>query len=178
MEEVGNNIRKIRERKGYTLKQIAERSELSIGFISQVERNQTEPSLASLKRLAMALGVKTGDLFEEQISHHQVTRKGEGKHIKMHSICCEVLASPQDKMMEAVYKHIQPCGSSGMLEPHEGEEFVWVLKGQLRVVVDGEVNDLFEGDSIYFKAKVPHSCANITDEDCDVLWVTTPPLYT
>lgn len=179
MTEVGANIRAIRESKGYTLKQLSELSGLSIGFISQVERSQTEPSLASLKKLSAALDIKMQALFAPSPTHHEVIRKGEAERLYAHQVDSEVLASSSEKMMEPLLKHIHPGGGSGgVLEPHAGEEFVWVKSGRLHITVGDSSYDLNEGDSIYFKSNRPHSCINETDEMCDVIWVSTPPIFT
>ena len=120
---LGSKLKAKREEKGYTLKQTAEISGLSIGFISQVENGQTEPSLSSLKKLAMALGLKLGDLFAQDAAEHILVKKGEGKQLKIDSfVCCELLASSINKTMEPMIKVIEPGGESGLVDPHAGEE--------------------------------------------------------
>lgn len=179
MIELGNNIRFFREKKGYTLKQLAESSGLSIGFISQVERAQTEPSIASLKKISMALDIKMRDLFDQDDGQHEVVRKGQGDKFVVHSVQCELLASLPDKLMEPLYKSIEPGGGSGgLLEPHDGEEFIWIMSGSLNVTVGDVTHVLHEGDSIYFKSEQPHSCVNKTNKLCEVLWISSPPMYT
>lgn len=175
---LGSHLKLLRETKGYTLKQISEISGLSIGFISQVERGQTDPSLSSLKKLAGALGIKLGDLFEQEAPAHVVVKKGGGKILHIDSfVYCELLATSLNKSMEPMIKVIQPGGESGLVDPHAGEEFIWVIDGVLQVTLDGIKYLLQSGDSIYFQANQPHSWANVSEMTCQALWVMTPPSY-
>lgn len=179
MDELGNNIRHLREKRGYTLKQIAEKSGLSVGFISQVERAQTEPSLASLKKLASALEVTIKELFEQVSVPCEVVRKGKGVKMTVDGVKFELLAAIENKAMEPLFECIEPGGGTKQfLEPHEGEEFVWIKSGSLTFRVGECTYRLNEGDSIYFKADQPHTCVNDKDTPCEVLWISTPPMYT
>lgn len=176
--DLGNKLRKEREARGYTLKQLAEKSDLSIGFISQVERGQTEPSLASLKKLCEALGIKMRDVFEQDEQKSDFVRKGSGQKMVVHDVKCELLAAIDNKTMEVLYKVVAPGGKSGQIESHPGEEFVWVKSGKLSITIGETTYILNTGDSVYFKASQPHACINNWDTPCEVLWVSTPPLYT
>lgn len=175
---LGSQLKAKREEKGYTLKQTAEISGLSIGFISQVERGQTDPSLSSLKRLAGALGIKLGDLFSQETASHILIKKGEGKLLKIDSaVCCELLATSFSKTMEPMIKVIKPGGESGLVDPHVGEEFIWVIEGVLYVKLGDASYILNKGDSVYFQANQVHAWKNIGETDCRALWVMTPPSY-
>lgn len=176
---LGSQLKMARERNGYTLKQLSERSGLSIGFISQVERGQTDPSLSSLKSLASSLGLKLRDLFEQDPAAHIFVKRGEGSILNIDaSVQCELLASSFNKTMEPMIKHIKPGGASGLVSPHPGEEFIWVIEGSLQVFLDQDQYVLHEGDSLYFQGNQTHAWKNIGEKDCRVLWVMTPPSYT
>lgn len=175
---IGYKLKQIREQKGYTLKQLAEYSGLSIGFISQVERDQTDPSLASLKKLSHGLGIKLKDLFDQEECAHTVIKKGMGSMLNLDSsVSCELLAPAMDKTMEPMIKHISPGGESGLVPGHSGEEFIWVIHGTLRVTLSDKVYILTDGDSIYFQAFQTHSWKNVGSDDCEAMWVMTPPSY-
>ena len=175
---LGAHLKMLRETKGYTLKQVSEISGLSIGFISQVERGQTDPSLSSLKKLAGAVGVKLGDLFEQETPAHVVVKRGRGKILNIDSfVYCELLATSLNKTMEPMIKVIKSGGKSGLVKPHIGEEFIWIIDGELQVTLDGVKYLLESGDSIYFQANQPHSWENISQTICQALWVMTPPSY-
>lgn len=171
-------LKTLREMKGYTLKQTAEISGLSIGFISQVERGQTDPSLSSLKKLSAALGVKMGDLFEQDSGVHVLVKKGEGNILYVNSsVYCELLAASFNKTMEPMIKFIAPGADSGLVDPHTGEEFIWVIEGELQVMLGDTVYMLHSGDSVFFQANQPHAWKNIGEGLCRALWVTSPPCY-
>ena len=171
-------MKTLREAKGYTLKQTAELSNLSIGFISQVEHGQTDPSLSSLKKLAAALEVKLGDLFEQELETHILVKRGEGKILSIDShVQCELLATSFNKTMEPMIKSIEPGGESGLVDPHIGEEFIWVIDGELKVTLGDAMYILHNGDSVYFKANQTHSWKNVGNTVCRALWVMTPPSY-
>ncbi|MBQ4425888.1 MAG: cupin domain-containing protein [Lachnospiraceae bacterium] len=178
MKTLGARLKAIREEKEYTLKQVSEKSGLSIGFISQVERDQTDPSLSSLKKMAEALDVKLGSLFEQEEAAHEVVKRGEGRFLKIDSkVTCELLASTPGKIMESMFKMVEPGGESGLVDPHAGEEFILVQEGSLHVMIGSNHYDLHPGDSVYFEGNQPHAWSNKGDKTCVVLWVMTPPSY-
>ena len=175
---VGMRLRRAREEKQYTLKQLSEYTGLSIGFISQVERGQTDPSLASLKKLATGLGIKLRDLFDVEATEHIVIKKGTGSMLHLDAaVTCELLAAPLDKIMEPMIKYIAPGGKSGLVQPHSGEEFIWVMKGTLKVTLGPNKYILTDGDSVYFQAEQTHSWENVGKTECQAMWVMTPPSY-
>lgn len=175
---LGSQLKNARERKKYTLKQLSEITGLSIGFISQVERGQTDPSLSSLKSLSNALDIKLRDLFDQEGAAHILVRKGEGSLLKIDAaVQCELLASSLNKTMEPMIKVISPGGESGLVTPHSGEEFIYIIDGTLQVQIGDANYTLNEGDSVYFQANQTHAWKNNASFSCQVLWVMTPPCY-
>lgn len=175
---LGAQLKTAREKKGYTLKQLSEVSGLSIGFISQVERGQTDPSLSSLKNLATALDIKLRDLFDPDVAAHILVRCGEGSILKIDAaVQCELLASSLTKTMEPMIKTILPGGESGLVSAHAGEEFIYVIEGALQVQLDENFYTLGKGDSVYFQANQTHAWKNTSDTECRAMWVMTPPCY-
>lgn len=175
---LGAKLKSLREIRGYTLKQTAEISGLSIGFISQVERGQTDPSLSSLKKLSGALGVKLGDLFDRDSAEHVLVKKGEGNILQINSaVYCELLATSLNKSMEPMIKFISPGGESGLVAPHAGEEFIWIIEGDLQVTLGDTIYILHGGDSVFFQANQTHAWKNIGTDLCRALWITSPPCY-
>ena len=175
---IGSRLKQRREEKQHTLKELADLSGLSVGFISQVERGKTDPSLASLKRLTAALDFKLKDLFDQDQYAHALVKKGEGSILHLDSAVCELLASSiPDKQMEPLLKHIAPNGESGIVAAHSGDEFIWIKSGSLQITVGDDTYLLSEGDSFYFQALQTHSWRNISDSPCEALWIMTPPSY-
>lgn len=180
MEQVsfGARLKQFREQRGLTLKQVSAMSGLSIGFISQVERDQTDPSLASLKKLAAALDIHLSDVFKQDMAPHSFQKKGTGVIMIIHNVRCELLATINDNRLEPVIKYIDPHSESGRIDPHEGEEFVYVKSGSIQIFVGVNQYELSEGDSIYFKASEPHGWVNDSAASAEVLWIITPRVYT
>lgn len=175
---IGNRLKQRREEKKYTLKELADRSELSVGFISQVERGKTDPSLASLKRLSAALDLKLKELFDTDGCSRVLVKRGEGALLQVRGASCELLApAVPDKQMEPLLKHIAPGSESGPVSGHAGDEFIWIKAGSLQVTVGEETYLLQEGDSLYFQALQTHSWRNDTARPCEALWIMTPPSY-
>jgi len=179
MVDIGKRIKQFREEKGLTLKNVSDATGLSVGFLSQIERNITDPSIASLKKIADVLGVKIKEFFEKMPEKKLVVRRDERNKLLLGNskIMYELLAPSMDRKMEPLLKVIEPKASSGMVEGHEGEEFACVLEGTLEVCIGDETYILEEGDSIYFNADQPHLYKNPGVKKCVCIWVTTPPTF-
>ena len=179
MTDLGKRIKELREERELTLKGVADITGLSIGFLSQIERNITDPSIASLKKIAEALGVKLKEFFETNPEKKIVIRKEERSKLLVSGskIVYEILAPAFDRKMEPILKTVEPQATSGQVEGHEGEEFALILEGCLEVCVGDDVYELCEGDSIYFSANQPHLYKNPGKDKCVCFWVVTPPTF-
>ncbi|KJS19802.1 MAG: hypothetical protein VR72_17260 [Clostridiaceae bacterium BRH_c20a] len=178
LEQLGITIKGIRESKGLTLKNVSEMSGLSIGFLSQIERSKTDPSIASLKKIAEAFKVKINDFFEKvSIEENIIIKKSERSKLFLDNskVVYELLSPIRDRKMEPILKTIGPNATSGRVDGHEGEEFAFVLAGKLEISLGEKTYDLEEGDSVYFDASQPHSYRNREKENCVCIWVVTPP---
>ncbi|MEW6662500.1 MAG: helix-turn-helix domain-containing protein [Bacillota bacterium] len=178
--DIGKRIKQLREDQGLTLKNVADASNLSVGFLSQVERNITDPSIVSLKKIAEALGVKLKDFFEKLPEKKVVVRKDERNKLLIggsSKIVYEILAPAIDRKMEPILKVVEPKASSGEVEGHEGEEFAFILQGTLELWIGNDSYVLEEGDSVYFDASQPHLYKNPGLEKCICVWVVTPPTF-
>jgi transcriptional regulator with XRE-family HTH domain len=181
LEEIGIKIRRTREEHGLTLSEVAQMTGLSVGFLSQVERNIADASVSSLKKIATAFNVKLKDFFENTERHTNLVRKNERSKIFIgHSKAVYELLAPNvvNRSMEPIYKTLKPGISSGLVDGHVGEEFLLVLQGRLQVQVGSEFNVVEEGDSLYFNASQAHCYKNIGDEDVVCIWIVTPPTFT
>jgi len=178
---IGPKIKEIRLRKGLKLKDVARETGLSISFISQIENNNTSPSLSTLIKLATFLGTDAGFFLEEPEKGNSawVCRKDDRKVWTTNNdkIYIELLnPSLRNKKMEIVYAKIEPFDYPLDKYTHEGEEFGLVLKGKIQVELGSEVYVLNEGDSIYFKSTIPHAIYGIATEVSEAIWVTSPPI--
>ncbi len=178
---LGARIRSLREARNLPLRHLAEEAGVSESFLSQVERGVANPSVASLRRVAEALGESVGALFEGPMLAGQVVRGMDRRRLVHPQRQWEdVLLTPANaRRLQVILSVIEAGGGSGD-EPytHESdEECVIVLKGRLEFWVDEERFELSEGDSLLFESRRPHRNRNPGPSKAEVLWVLTPPSY-
>jgi transcriptional regulator with XRE-family HTH domain len=179
--ELGRRIRSIREDKGLPLRVVADSAGVSESFLSQVERGVANPSVASLRRIAEALGGSIGAFFEGPAVGGRVTRAAERRRLVHPKRQYEdMLLTPREsRRLQVILSTVEPNGGSGE-EPYShdsDEECVIVLKGRLHFWVADEFYELNEGDSILFESRLPHRNVNPGPTKAEVLWVITPPSY-
>lgn len=180
-DEVGQRLRDVRRERGVTLREVADAAGVSESFVSQVERGVAKPSLATLLRMASALGESVGSLFVGDETNGMVVRSGARRRMghpgESHD---EYIVTPRSaKLLEIIWSVLAPGEGSGD-EPYShdaDEECVIVLSGQLDVGVNGEVHRLESGDSLLLDPKMPHSFHNGGTTPTTSLWVMTPPGY-
>ncbi len=180
--DLGMTIRRLRESRQLSLKETAARSGLTQSFLSQVERNLTSPSVASLRKVAQAFGVPLTELFQGPvIPENRVVRRHERRQL-IHPArqWRDYLLTPNlTGKLQVILSVIEPGGGSGE-EPYahdSDEECVIVLRGRLEFWVGTDRYILEEGDSIVFESRIPHRNKNPGPEQAEVLWITTPPSY-
>ena len=181
---LGPVIRAARREARRTLKEVAEEAELSISFLSQVERNLLTPSISALKRIADVLDIPAGALMFGADSRSRganvtVIRRNLRKRIVFprSNIAYEMLTPDLRRRMSMFWLNAPPHSESGPSFTHDGEDAVVVLKGRLRVEIGGVWHELGKGDSIYFNSELPHRWANATDRPAEVIWVSNPPSF-
>lgn len=165
--EIGTKIRAIRNRKKITIAQMCEGTGLSKGFISNVENNNTSPSINTLSTIAEFLGVPLPYLLLEKKQHMRVVRKNERTSSTFNDLKIEHLTSKGGLRMRIV--EFPPGSSLGEPHAHEGEECHLVLEGKI-LAEQGEDSIIVEaGDSFSWNASVPHFVKNIGDGKAVVL---------
>lgn len=179
---LGAYIRQYRSEQGLSLQELADRTGLSPSFLSQVERDVTEPSISSLRRIAAALDVPLYHFLGEAPAPQQVVRSGAGRMLELPAsgIRYEFLVPGgfAAHKMELVITHMAPDGSSSdHPTTHAGEEFLYVLSGRCALHLGDEELILESGDSIYFYASIPHRIRNIGDQELRLLAAMTPPTF-
>ena len=182
---LGQQLRVLRRGRGLSLVELADRTGLSIGNISQIERGVSSPSVRSLKKLSEALQVSIGDLFQDtdlppasEISY--IVRKKTRPLLKLGAtgVQKELLTPTTPGALQMLMVTIAPGGSSGPDHyTHRGEESGLVLAGSLELWIEDECFILKEGDTFRFKSTQPHRFANAGANTASVLWVQTPPGY-
>jgi len=180
---VGKAIRTLRKEKGLSLRELSRRAGLSTSFLSMVERGHSSLALTSLNNVAKALDTDLADLFVSErkvrVSHPlpHVSRAKEDDQLSIASSqrVYRVLSPRAPGLVfEPLLVTVRP--KSDLEEPysHEGEEFAYVIEGELLFTIHGEEYRLGPGDTIHLLSTVPHAIRNDTDEPAKILWVLTP----
>jgi transcriptional regulator with XRE-family HTH domain len=178
VQNLGKRLRALRNERGLTLVQLGQQVSLSASYLSQVERGVTMPSLSRLATIARVLDVEVGYFFEDDVSSPCVVRLDQGKKLRgISDAVIELLsADPSDKKIRPYRVICQPGASRNQPSTRPGEEFGFVLKGQLTVTVGEETFVLKAGDSIHYQTLQPHSWRNEGDGECIAIWAVSPPI--
>ncbi len=179
--DVGERLRAIRVLRRCTLRTVAERAGLSESFLSQVERGRASASIASLQRIARALGVSVADLFEPSgLPRPRVLRRDERPALSFGILGRKLLLTPRPLHHLEVFVGELDVGGSTGAEPYahgDSEELFVVLSGMVRLQLDGEDHELEPGDSIDYRSSMSHRVENAGDEPAEVMWIISPPSY-
>jgi len=179
--DVGQRLRALRRHRRCTLKTVAERSGLSESFLSQVERGRSNASIASLRRIAEALGVSVSDLFEpSRPPQPRVLRRDDRPALTFGVLGRKLLLTPSPLLnLEVFVGELETGGSTGP-EPYahgDSEELFVVLAGTVELELGGELYELERGDSIDYRSSISHRVSNIGDDIAEVMWIISPPSY-
>jgi DNA-binding transcriptional MerR regulator/mannose-6-phosphate isomerase-like protein (cupin superfamily) len=175
---VGPRLRRLRLQRGYSLAKVAQAVDVSIGFLSALERAQMSASIATLRRLARFYRLSILSLFDPTEANPGRVRPAERKVLEAGNGIRMELLSWGNTVMEPHIFRIAPAAGSGESYTHEGEEFLYILKGCIEIALDGgEANRLEQGDSFYFESSTPHRWMNPGKKEAWVLWVNTPPTF-
>ena len=179
--DLGERLRAIRLLRRRTLKDVALAAGVSESFLSQLERGRTSASVASLQRLAAALGIEVSDLFaSDGLPRPSVLRREARQPVVWGHLGRKALLTPKPfHSLEVVAAEFDPGGSTGD-EPYthgDSEELLLVVAGRVHVQLGTEVYDLRAGDSVHYRSSTPHRVSNPTEEPAEVLFVISPPSY-
>ena len=174
---IGGRVRERRQRRGWVIEELARKTGLSKAYISQIETGKAAPSLATVERLAEALGVPLPSLFLEDAFACQVIRKAERPSVSFGAPdkLVHFLSAP-NRHLELLLLEI-PAGytAGGRTHSHEGEECHWVLEGTITAVQGDRRFELDEGDSFHWDGSVPHRIENHGARPAKLLVARTPP---
>ena len=179
LEPVGRKLRARRRELGLTLQDVADGVKLSVGFISQLERDLTLPSLSSLAAISQVLQININDLLVMPASTSATTRSNERRpyHLKSRDFNYErISASFPGRKVSAVILHKAPGHRSDPIQ-HGGEELFFVLNGSITVEIEGKRTVLNEGDSLHFPSHLRHSTWNHTLEPTSLLIMYTLDVF-
>jgi DNA-binding transcriptional MerR regulator/quercetin dioxygenase-like cupin family protein len=174
---IGAHLRQLRGRRKCSLAQVANAVGISIGFLSALERSQMSGSVGTLRKLARFYKTNILDFFDATGSSSRQVRPAERKVLEAgEGVRMELLAWG-NAVMEPHLFRIAPEAGSGDPYTHDGEEFIYVLRGDLSISVGSEEYRLKTGDSFYFESATPHRWKNPGRKETLLLWVNTPPTF-
>lgn len=178
--DIGKRMYELRTQYGLTQQELADRAELTKGFISQLERNQNSPSVGTLLDIIQCLGMTPAEFFADSEPEQIVFKDSdffekidEEKHSKIEWI----VPTAQKNGMEPVRLTLEANGISEIYDPIECEEFGYVLKGTIKLHYGNKVQTVKAGETFYFKANKRHYIENPGAREAILLWVTNPPSF-
>ncbi len=178
--DIGHRIRQLRNKNGLTLEELASRCELTKGFLSQLERNLTSPSISTLEDIVEALGGTMYEFFKEDEEEKLVFTPDDFfvDEKEEHTISW-IVPNAQKNQMEPILLEIAPHGSSWTIDPHEGEEFGYVLSGQIKLIMENKKKGIpvKSGQTFYIRGDKEHYLKNDSKQLAKVLWICTPPIF-
>lgn len=176
--DIGSKIKRLRKANGLTLEELANRSELTKGFLSQLERDLTSPSVATLEDILEALGTNLQEFFSEKPAE-QIAFKKDDFFINEQDdyIISYIIPNAQKNEMEPILIELEKGKQSMTIEPHEGQEFGYVIQGKIKLIYGDNEFVLKKGETFYLKGLAAHYLFNPGETKAKVIWVSTPPLF-
>ena len=176
--ELGAKLKEMRRQKNLTQEELADRCELTKGYISQLENDLTSPSIATLVDLLNALGSNLADFFHEDEEEKIVFAESEYIEKQSDGMKLEwVIPNAQKNMMEPVLVELEAGADTRTDFPHEGEEFGYVLEGRIAVEKAGKRQLAKKGESFYFTSNKEHRIINVGKSRAKFIWISTPPNF-
>ena len=173
--DIGAKLKELRILKGLTQEELADRAELSKGFISQLERDLTSPSIATLMDILQCLGTSIGEFFNETPEEQIVFGKTDyfEKHdLELKNEIKWIIPNAQKNMMEPILLTLEPGGETYPDNPHEGEEFGYVLQGNISIHIGSKTYKAKKGESFYFVSDKKHYLSS--KAGAVLIWVSSP----
>ncbi len=174
---IGSKLKALRTYCGLTQEELADRCELTKGYISQLENDLTSPSISTLTDILTILGSNLKNFFsdeDEKIKYSvddYFVKKTEEYKITW------LIPNSQKNEMEPILFELEPNACSDTDMPHEGQEFGYIVKGEVMVVYGNCKEKLKAGESFYFTTDKNHYIKNMTNEKATIIWVSSPPNF-
>lgn len=176
--QIGKKIKELRVLKGLTQEELADRSELSKGFISQLERDLTSPSIATLIDILQCLGTTINDFFNDAPPEQVVFKKTdyfEKVDSDLYNTIEWIIPNAQRNIMEPIMLTLEAGGSTYPDNPHEGEEFGYVMQGSISIHIGNKTHRAKKGESFYFSSDKKHYIT--AHAKSTIIWVSSPPSF-
>lgn len=178
--DIGSKIKQLRLENGLTQQELANRLELTKGYISQIERNISSPSLETFFSILEVLGTDPTAFFstlkDEQVVHTEEDFYWQEDEELKHLIKW-IVPNALKFEMEPIIIELEPGGKSKIDNPHEGEEFGYCLEGEITLVLNKTKHIVKKGQTFYYRANREHYLVNNTNKTAKILWISTPPMF-
>ena len=175
---IGQKIKELRTSKNLTLAELASRCELTKGFLSQLENDLTSPSITTLDDILEALGSNLSDFFQEDKQDRILFRR-EDYYInqKDGATIYWIVPDAQKRSMEPLILELEKDAQSQVIMPHDGEEFGYVLAGEIILEQRNTRYTIKEGETFYLNGNHKHIVKNEKIKKARIMWVMTPPNF-
>ena len=174
---IGSHLRQLRVKRRLSLAQVATSVGISVGFLSALERSQMTGSVGTLRKLARFYKTNILDFFDATGANSRQVQPEERKVLEAGPGVRMELLAWGNTVMEPHLFRVAPAAGSGDSYKHEGEEFLYILRGELMITLESNEYRLKTGDSFYFESATPHHWKNPGRAETWVLWVNTPPTF-
>jgi transcriptional regulator with XRE-family HTH domain len=175
---IGNKIRNLRMQNGLTQQELADRAELTKGFISQLERGQVSPSITTLLDLIECLGTTPSDFFRQEGSEQVVFSESDWFEKDGNGFLQQwIVPSAQGKQMESLHVTVHAGIALPKDAPHTGEEFGYVLSGKLIIHIGDVIYEARKGDGFYYASDREHWIENPFSQEARFIWISSPPSF-
>ncbi|MDE7439817.1 MAG: XRE family transcriptional regulator [Clostridia bacterium] len=176
--EIGTKIKRMRQQLNLSQAELADRCELTKGYISQLENDLTSPSISTLIDILSALGTDLAEFFKKEDDTRVVFSASEfiekqdgGMNLKW------IIPNAQKNEMEPVLVELEEGASTSLDFPHEGEEFGFVLEGKISIELGSGKHACKKGEAFYYTADKSHQITNSGKTSAKFIWVSTPPNF-
>ena len=179
-ERISKKIREIRLRNKMTLKELGQKTGLSLGFLSQVERGLSSMTIVSLRKVANALGVSMKDLVDFEVRKSFINRKDNQILLRLErsfNSYIRLNGEFEDRKIEPLMLSIKPYTLDAEECSHYGEEFYYIIRGNAMFIIEGEEYMVNEGESIHYPSHLVHRTLNPGGEELLMLCVTIPTIF-
>ena len=174
---IGIRLRQLRKNRKLSLARVARAVDISVGFLSALERSHMSASVSTLRKLARFYKTNILDFYDPTESNSRLVSPEKRKVLEAGPGVRMELLAWGNTVMEPHLFRVAPRAGSGESYAHEGEEFLYVLRGELHIELEEQEYRLKPGDSFYFESATPHSWKNPGRSETWLLWVNTPPTF-
>ncbi len=183
--EIGAQLKVLRKARGLSLRALSERSGVTVGALSQIENNNSSPSVGTLRRILAALDSSMGEFFSALETGNEdktrvvfrntdLTRVSANNGLNLFTLP----TGEEARAIQMIHETYEPGADTGPeLYTHDGEECGYCIEGTIELTVDGRVELLSAGDSYYFRSTQPHRFRNVGAKKAIVLSACTPPTF-